>query len=133
MNKNKLIVLLVLLIAVVGLSMGAVVAKSTSKTKYKIVKLKPKFNKDTQKTVGKYKVTTTKVKYSADQWVYTQISKGNNKFIKANKYFSRIYYKLDGKSYSTKWSKKSGKETSQGYSLPINAEVNKVAVKVPLN
>ena len=47
MNKNKLLVLFVLLIAVVGLSMGAVAAKSTSKTKYKIVKLQPTFNKDT--------------------------------------------------------------------------------------
>lgn len=125
MNKNKLIVLLVLLIAVVGLSMGSVTAKSTTKSKYKIVKLKPKFNIDTEKTVGKYKVTVTKVKYSADQWVYTQISKGN-KYIKANKYSSKIHYTLDGKSHVTKWIKKSG------YSLPINAKVGKVEIKVPL-
>lgn len=131
MNKNKLVVLFVLLIAVVGLSMGAVAAKSTSKTKYKIVKLQPKFNKDTQKTVGKYKVITTKVKFSTDQWVYTQISKGN-KYIKANKYFSKIYYKLQGKSHTTKWLKNSSKEIYHGYSLPKDAKVSKVAVKVPV-
>ena len=129
MNKNKLIVLLVLLIAVVGLSMSSATAKTTSKTK--IVKVQPTFNKDTIKRSGKYIITSTKVKYSTDQWVYLSLEKGKNKYVKANKYSSKVYYKLNGKSYKTKWVKKSSKDLSQSHKLPLNAKVSKVEVKVP--
>ena len=40
MNKNHLIAILVLLIAVVGLTMGSVAAGSTTKTKYKKNRIK---------------------------------------------------------------------------------------------
>jgi hypothetical protein len=129
---NKVIVLLVLLIAVIGLSIGSVTAKTTTKTKYKTVKLQlTKFDKDTQKRVGKYIITATKSKYSTDQWVYLSLEKGKNKYVKANKYYSRVYYKLNGKTHATKWIKKSSKNTTQSHKLNKNAKVIRVEVKVP--
>lgn len=132
MNKNKLIVLVVLLIAVVGLTMGAVSAGSTtSKSKYKIVKVGVK-SKVTSKKAGKYNIAAQKLKYNKKNYIVV-VAFGKKKAYKANKYESRIYFKLNNKKYYTKWSKGDGtkqkKLTYQYYLVPKKIKVKKVAVR----
>lgn len=131
MNKNKLIVLLVLLVAVVGLTMGSVSAKSTTKSKYKVVKVKTKFNEKIIKKVGKYSVVTYKKKYSDANVLL--IAVGKKKAMKGNKFYTKVYYKTKGKSKVTKWNKGKKKYNYQYYLFNNKIKVNKVGVKFPVS
>ena len=91
MNKNKLIILLVLLIAVVGLTIGPASAK--------VIKVNVK-NKVTTKKVGKYVVATQKQKYDSKTYLVVVLVAKKNKELKGNKYKSKVYYKYKGKNYS---------------------------------
>jgi hypothetical protein len=137
MKKNKLIVLLVLLIAVVGLTMGSVTAKTTTKTKK--ITAKPLLKKWTYKKSGKYVLATKKEKYDSKNHVVVIMvgkkNKANKKYsaFKGGKYKSKLYFKLNGKKYSTKWAKGDLKKPNnydyQAYLITKKAKVSKVVVK----
>ena len=130
MNKNKIIVTLVLLIAVVGLTMGSVAAGSTTKTKYKKTVVKTKFDKTIVKKVGKYKVATYKKRYS--NYDILTIAVGKYKAMKGNKFYTKLYYKEKGKNKVTKWNKGSKKYNYQFYVAGKNIKMIKVGVKFPV-
>ena len=134
MNKNKLIVLLVLLVAVIGLTMGSVAAGSTTKTKYKKIVVKTKLNKEVSKKEGKYKVTIFNGKiYSGTKKVTNNglevKVKKRNKAINGKNFSLKIYYKEKGKSLVTKWDKGHIQKDTQYVIAPNNIKIKKVAVR----
>lgn len=136
MNKNKLIVFLVLLIAVVGLTMGSVSAKTTTKNKNKVIKVNTKFNKQISKTKGKYtlKVVNGKVKINGKTYpnfLGIQVNK-KNKPLKGNKYAVKYSYKLKGKTTTVGWFsyKKSINYKFYAFNLKKSVKVKNVAVKI---
>ena len=134
MNKNHLIAILVLLIAVVGLTMGSVAAGSTTKTKYKKTVLKLKFDKITSKKIGKYEIAAQKKKTSKYDIVTIAVSK-KNKVMKGNKFYTKLYYKnkKTGKNKVTKWNKGFKKYNYQLYTVGKHIKTIKVGVKFPVN
>ena len=122
MNKQKLLVLSVLTIFVLGMALANVTAAEA-----KTLTLSTKMNKYCTKKVGKYKIQTYKWKAYSFQEVDVFVYK-NGKMIKKNKYKSKIYYKLNGKSKSTKWYKGGQNSDYHTTKFPKSAKVSKVKV-----
>lgn len=136
MNKNKLIVFLVLFIAVIGLTMGSVSAKTTTKNKNKVIKVNTKFNKQVSKTKGKYtlKVFNGKVKIKSKTYknfLYIAVTK-KNKPLKGNKYAINYSYKVNSKTEKSGWLmyKKSIKYKFYAFNFKKNVKVKNVKVKI---
>ncbi len=109
MNNRKIILLIVLVIAVIGLTMGSVTAANSTtnkKAKYKTVELKTKYKKVTKKT-GRYTISTEKLTYKDLSFVgisvYKKTSSKKGKYLTGNQFYTQIYFKKNGKSQKTIW------------------------------
>lgn len=120
MNKKRLILFLVLVIFVVGMTMGC----ATSKT----LTLKTKKDKYVTKKSGKHKAEVLKWKSATYQEVDIFLYK-NSKMVNKYKYQSKVYYKKNGKWKSTGWHKSPSDSTYHKYFFDKNVKIGKVKVK----
>lgn len=123
MNKNKILVLSLLTVFVIGMTLATVGAVDA-----KTVTMPTKYNKYCTKHVGKYKIQTYKWKAYAYQEVDVFLYK-KGKMVKRSKYKSKVYYKQKGKKKSTKWSHGYCDSTYHKYQADKSLKLTKVKVK----
>ena len=121
MDKNKVILIVVLAIFIVGMTMSCATAKT--------VTINTKQNKYVTKKVGKYKIQTFKWKSGTYQEVDIFVYK-NGKMLKYNKYSSKFHYKYKGKSGYTKWSHGWVDCTYHKYQMDKGVKVSTVKVRI---
>lgn len=121
MDKRKVILFAVLIIFVVGMTMGCATAKT--------IKIKPKKDKFTVKKKGKYKVEAMKWKAYTYQEVDI-IAYKHGKMMKNTKYSSKVYYKENGKWKNTGWHKGGNSCTYHKYFMDKKHIIGKVKVRV---
>lgn len=121
MDKKKIILFAVLIIFVVGMTMGCATAKT--------FKVKPKKDKYVTKKSGKYKVQVLKWQAYTYQELDIMAYK-HGKMLKNTKYKSKVYYKENGKSKRTPWVKGGQAATYQKLFFDKSHKINKVVVRV---
>ena len=120
MSDKKYLMLIILVILVIGVSMGAVSAQK--------VTVKPRYDEYVNKTVGEYTVQTMKWEGTSvggfGVWLYK-----NGQLVDRDSYSSRAYFEMDGEWKWSNWD--NGEEDAMYHKYPVSpgVEIEKVEVE----